>query len=113
LTIPKWYAKVNRIVIEEGGQLSTRAENRRAEYEEKLQKLWDRGVKHFRVHLGEKPSPLPIMPRTQREMQLHLSGKHTDKYRGPQNRKERREWDRFWKLKGRGFTKPEKRGERF
>jgi hypothetical protein len=91
--------------------LSTRAERRRKDHDKKLQALWDRGVKHISV--DEKISPFPIMPRTQREMQQHLSGKHTDKFRGPLNRAERREWDRFWKLKGRGFTKPEKRGERF
>lgn len=55
----------------------------------------------------------PRMPRTQREMQEHLSGKHPDKYRNPVNREERRAWDKFWQLKGRGFTKPTKKGEQF
>ena len=34
-------------------------------------------------------------------------------YRGPENRDERRRWDKWWRLKGRGYTKPRKRGERF
>ncbi len=88
-----------------------RAKKRRAGQEAKLKELHDRGVPLRKV--GEKQPRPPRLPRTQREMQEHLSGRHTDKYRGPVNRKERREWDRFWQLKGRGFTKPLKSGERF
>ena len=64
-------------------------------------------------HYSELPSTRPRMPRTQREMQLHLSGRHEHIFRGPINRKERREWNKYWTLKGRGFTKPMKKGERF
>jgi hypothetical protein len=57
--------------------------------------------------------PGPRMPRTRKEMQLHLSGRHTNQFRDPITRSEKREWDKFWKEKGRGYTKPLKKGERF
>ena len=88
-----------------------RAEKRREAHENKMKELHDRGVKHYGV--GDRPPTLPRMPKTQREMQMHLSGKRPELFRDPVNRAERREWDRYWKLKGRGFTKPEKSGERF
>jgi hypothetical protein len=91
----------------------TRAEKRRQEHEEKIAKLRERGVKHYKTHLGEKPPAFPRLPRTQREVQMHLSGRHTDLFRDPVNRQERREWDKFWKLKGPGFTKPDRSGERY
>ncbi len=63
-------------------------------------------------HISER-QPGPRLPSNQREMQAHLTGRYTDQFRGPINRKERRWWDKWWKLKGRGFTKPMKKGERF
>lgn len=86
----------------------TRAERRRAGHDARIK---DRDLPHRKVN-DVRPPP-PILPRTQRQMQEHMSGKHPDKYRDPVNRAERREWDRFWQLKGRGFTKPAKKGERF
>lgn len=56
--------------------------------------------------------PGPRMPRSQREMQQHLSGRYEHVFRGPETREERRWWHNWWTLKGRGFTKPERIGER-
>lgn len=53
------------------------------------------------------------MPRSQREMQQYLSGKYAHIFRGPITREERRWWNNYWRIRGRGFTKPEKRGEKF
>lgn len=51
------------------------------------------------------------LPRNNDEMKMHLSGRYTEIFRDPVNRKERRWWDKFWKLKGRGFTKPKHKGD--
>lgn len=68
---------------------------------------------YLKIHLGEKPSGLPKVPQNKREMQMHLSGRHTDTFRDPVTRAERRAWDKWWKFKGVGYTKPERKGERF
>ncbi len=61
--------------------------------------------KHYKLHLGEKP-PKTRIPQTPQEMRDFLSSRvHTPHLREPVNRKERREWDKFWTLKGKGFTK--------
>lgn len=57
--------------------------------------------------------PGPRVPTTQKDMQMHLSGRFPHLFRDPINRAERRAWDKWWKQKGRGLTKPVKKGERF
>lgn len=96
---------------EEANLSVKRAERRRQKKEEKLEELRGRGVPHYGVN--DKIPRLPRMPVTKREMQEHLSGRHKDKFRDPITKREQREWDKFWKLKGRGFTKPVLAGERF
>jgi hypothetical protein len=64
---------------------------------------------HYKLHLGQRPPTTPRVPRNQKEMQMHLSGKHVDKFRDPITRAELREWEKYWKMKGKGFTKSEKR----
>jgi hypothetical protein len=77
--------------------------------QEKEQAREAKGLKHVRRHLGESLEETRKIPETKAEMQRHLSGRHTHLYREPMNREERREWDRWWKLKGKGFTKPGKK----
>lgn len=61
---------------------------------------------YYAKHLGEHP-PHTRMPRNDQEMRDHLSSMtHTPHLRGPVNREERREWARYWTLRGKGFTKP-------
>lgn len=85
----------------------TRAERRREGKESKLAALRERGIKHYKTHLGERPSG-PKFPTTQKEVQAHLTGRYPHLFRDPVNRQERRQWDRFWKLKGKGYTKSAK-----
>lgn len=60
---------------------------------------------HLKRHLGERPEKFPRVPKTKREMQMHLSGKHPHFFRDPQTRKEKRDWEKYWQYKGKGFTK--------
>lgn len=93
-----------------GSALKLSSEERKAKGRANRERI--HGVKPKLPHVatGEKISQLPRMPQTRREMRMHLSGRHTDKFREPISRKERRQWERFWKLKGRGFTQSPKGG---
>ena len=82
--------------------MATRAETRRQARDEKIT---ERGLKHYKTHLGEAPPKNPRVPKTKEEMQYHMAGKHTHLFREPMTRKEKREWDKFWTLKGKGITK--------
>lgn len=80
---------------------NTRAERRREAREKNKQKI----DTHLKRHLGENPSGLPRVPKTKKEMQVHLGGKKPEIFREPNNRAEKRAWDKWWKLKGKGYTK--------
>lgn len=43
------------------------------------------------------------LPQNRRERGMYLQG--DTRFRQPVNRKERREWNRMWKLRGRGITR--------
>lgn len=81
---------------------------RRQQQEEKVQGWRDRGIPHI-----TETTPGPRMPRSDHEVKMHLTGRYKHLFRNPINREERRWWDNYWKLRGRGFTKPERKGERF
>lgn len=51
------------------------------------------------------------LPRNDEEMKAHLSGRYPHLFRNPVNRAERRWWDKYWKLRGRGFTKTPFKGD--
>ncbi len=57
------------------------------------------------VHVSEL-TPGAIFSLTTRGVQGALSN-NDPRFRGPLNHDERRAWDKWWKLKGRGFTKPD------
>lgn len=87
----------------------TRAQRRRIPREKKLKEKHDSGVPYKR-DLKNGTQRLKL-PSTKNEMMMYLSGRHNDTFRGPENRRERKWWDNFWKMRGRGFTKTPYKGE--
>ncbi len=86
--------------------MPTRAELRRLPRAKRLQELKEAGVP-----TRDELRSGPIAPRNEREMQMHLSGRFPNLFREPIYRAEKRAWDKFWKLRGRGFTKTPYKGD--